>query len=798
MRSESKRLPLVAVLYGLSGALGLVYEVAFNKYLAYVFGATAYASSAVLVAFMGGLALGAWIASLLEPRIRRPLLAYGMAELVIGGFCMVAPLTFRALTAFYVNMVVKSPGSLATLSVLRALVAVAVVLVPAAGMGATLPLLARFVQGGDPAGAKKNLARFYALNTFGGALGSLLSAYVVVPMLGLTWTMRTAASLSLAIGVVAVVLGWGAVILRAEADADADAHAKAKADADAAGLLPFRDAVVLSAASGLLVFSCEVVFVHLLALVIGTSVYAFGLMLFIFLVCLSLGTPIATRLAARFGSGAAAIGFAASGVALIASLAIWDRLPPLFIALGPAVRSWGARELTRGLAALLALCVPVIAMGTTFPLVLRASRSASVGSDVGRLTVANTLGSIFGSIAAGFLLLPRLGSQRSLVAVALVYLAVALFAARHGSREEPSRSRARTHQLLAIGVALAVLLPRWDLSRLTSGANVYFDAGVVPRGAVESLHEDVHGGVTTVVRGNDGIRTLLTNGKFQGNDGREVTDNRGFAHLPVVFATSRKRAMVIGLGTGTSVGTMAAYDFSDIDVVELSPAIVDAARSVFTTVNHHVLDDPRVHIVLEDGRNVLLTRKNAYDVVSIELTSVWFAGAGNLYNKEFYQLVSKRLAEGGVLQQWFQLHHTSQRIVASTIASLRAVFPYVMVAVSGHQGQLLASRTPFVVSRDTLVRLEDVGYVRATLESGHLVDYVKRILVDDEGVDRFLQSSRDRFGLTFEELVSTDDNMALEYATPRTNVPSADDIDDTVGYLSAFRTRQTLPNHLRP
>jgi hypothetical protein len=184
--------------------------------------------------------------------------------------------------------------------------------------------------------------------------------------------------------------------------------------------------------------------------------------------------------------------------------------------------------------------------------------------------------------------------------------------------------------------------------------------------------------------------------------------------------------------------------------------------------------------------------------VSIELTSGWFAGAGNLYNEEFYELVSKRLADGGVLQQWFQLHHTSQRIVAATIASMRAVFPHVMIAVTGHQGQLLASRTPFAVSRDALFDLEGIGYVRSTLESGHLVDYVKRILVDDEGVDRFIQSSRDRFGLTGDELVSRDDNMLLEYATPRTNVPSADDIDETVGYLSAFRTRQTLPNHLRP
>ena len=799
MRRPPPRLSLVAVLYGISGALGLVYEVAFNKYLALVFGATAYASSAVLVAFMGGLAVGAYAASKIEPRVRRPLLAYGIAELAIGAFCMFSPLTFALLARIYVSAVAKSPESLAALSALRAGLAVVVVLVPAGGMGATLPLLARFVQGEDPSFAKRALARFYALNTFGGALGSLVSAYVVIPTLGLTNTMRAAAAVSLSIGVIAVVLGMrlgttpDPEALPADDGSDTDANAERDA-----GHIPFGDALVLSAGSGMLVFGCEVVMVHLLALVIGTSVYAFGLMLAIFLVCLSLGTPVATRFATRFGAGAAAVGFAVAGIALLGSLMIWDKLPAVFVALGPSVRSWTARELTRAACATLALVVPVIAMGTTFPLVLRAARTASVGADVGRLTVANTLGSIAGSILAGFVVLPWLGSQRGLIAIAVAYLGFALLARRHAPPGQETASRRRVTNLVLAGALAAIVVPRWNLARLTSGANVYFDAGVVPQGAVESVREDVHGGVTTVVRSADGTRTLLTNGKFQGNDSREVKDNRGFAHLPVVFAKERHQAMVIGLGTGTSAGTMAAYDFERIDVVELSPAIIDAARSIFGEVNHHLLDDPRVHVIVEDGRNVLLTRQSQLDVISIELTSVWFAGAGNLYNKEFYELVSKRLAEGGVLQQWVQLHHTNRRIVATTIASLRSVFPYVMVAINGHQGQLLASHAPFVVSRDHLASLEDLGYIRATLEGGHLVDYVKGIVIDDKDVDKFLEDTTNRNGLAASDLISTDDNMFLEYATPKTNVPTADDIPDTLRYLGAFRTRQTLPAHLKP
>lgn len=793
MSDLRRRLPVIAAMYGLSGALGLIYEVAFNKYLAYVFGATAYASSAVLVAFMAGLALGAHVASRLDRRIERPLFAYGIAEILIGAFCAFTPLIFAKLTGVYVSAAAKAPDSLVTLTLLRASLAVLVVLVPAAGMGATLPLLARFVQADEPSAGKRLLARLYALNTAGGAIGSLASAYVILPAAGLPWTLRGSAAVSAAIGVVAIVLGWNARIPRL-AEEPNEGSVEPSAMPLAALALPIRDATILSAASGLLVFGCEVIMVHLLALVIGTSVYAFGLMLFIFLVCLSLGTPIATRLSRRFGAGAASFGFAAAGIALLCSLLVWDRLPEIFIALGPVVRSWGGREMTRGLAAFVALAVPVMLMGTTFPLVLRAARTSTVGADVGRLTVANTMGSVVGSILFGFVVLARLGSQRSLVLVALAYLGFAAFSARH----VVPRLRLRALGLVASGVVVAILLPKWNLARLTSGTNVYFDEGVVPNGVVEMIKEDVHGGVTTIVRDAAGNRTLLTNGKFQGNDSLELRDNRGFAHLPVLFAKKHERAMVIGLGTGVSAGTMAAYDFKQIDVIELSPAIVDTALDQFKGVNHDVMRDPRVRLLVEDGRNVLLTGREKYDVISLEVSSIWFAGAANLYNFEFYDLASKHLEPGGVIQQWIQLHHTNRQNIATIIASMRKVFPHIVLAVSGHQGTLLGSMAPLQVSRDRLFDLEKVGYVADTLAGEHLADYVKGILIDETGIDAFLADTKKRFGLTDAALVSTDMNLLLEYATPKSNIPTADDIPDTIAYLSAYKRRDTLAAHIKP
>jgi spermidine synthase len=808
------RLRTISLFYVLSGALGLIYEVAFSKYLGYAFGATAYASSAVLVAFMGGLALGAYVAGRFERRVKNALLVYGIVEAVIGAFCVTAPWIFGFVTSHYVQLASKMPDSVATLTAVRALFAVVVVLVPAVGMGATLPLLARFVEGEDPANGTRRLAALYGINTAGGALGSLASSYLVIPGLGLALTMRVAASVSITIGLLAISLALERQEnedddAEADADADADAGADSAADADAGGsklsiqwrsgddaMAGLRTAFALAAVSGVLVFGCEVVFTHLLALVIGTSVYAFGLMLAIFLVCLSLGTPLSVRLERRYKDGALSTSLAATGVALVLSLIVWDKLPGFFIALGPYVKSWAARETARGFAALFALLLPATLMGTTFPLVLRRARPESVGADVGKITAFNTIGSIAGSILFGFAVLPSLGSQRSIIAVAVAYAAAALYATREMKSHGAFSGIRRARLVAATAIALAILIPRWDLARLTSGANVYFDPGVVPAGVIEKMSEDVHGGVTTVVRDHDGQHTMLTNGKFQGNDSEEVQDNRGFAYLPAIFAKKREHALVIGLGTGTTTGAVSAFGFQDVDVAELSPAIVDYARTTFKKVNRGVLDDPHTHVLLEDGRNVLLVGNKQYDLVTIEVTSIWFAGAANLYNKEFYELLNARLTDDGVLQQWLQLHHTTRRTVATILATLREVFPHVALFVSGHQGHMIASRAPLTTSRADLLKLSAIPEVAAGLGDERLVDYVKGILLDETGIDRFLHDTSEETGLGKDDFISTDDNLLLEYRTPRGNVPTADDIPQTIGYLSAFKTRDLLLTHL--
>ena len=347
---------LLVLLYFASGAVGLVDEVIFFKYLSLTFGATAHASSAVLVSFMGGLAIGATIAARLDRRVERPLAVYGALEIVVGIACAVSPWLFTGVGHFYASMAAGVP-SLARLELLRG-----------AGGGRGAP--ADDGDGGDPA-ARRRVAgsvaggdgpdtALYGANTAGGALGSLLGGYAIIPSLGLAASLRAGAAVSIGVGIAAIVLS------RRLAPA-----APAPAPAASIAQTP-RGVVVAAAASGLLVFASEVVFVHLLALIDGTSVYVFGLVLAVFLVALSAGAAASRALARRAGRDALAASLVLSGLALAATLPVWDRLPALFVLANPWAHDWAQRELVRGLVAAIAIGLPATCMGMTFPLVLAA------------------------------------------------------------------------------------------------------------------------------------------------------------------------------------------------------------------------------------------------------------------------------------------------------------------------------------------------------------------------------------------------------------------------------------------
>jgi len=385
---------------------------------------------------------------------------------------------------------------------------------------------------------------------------------------------------------------------------------------------------------------------------------------------------------------------------------------------------------------------------------------------------------VAGALVTGFVLVPNIGSERSARLLGALPSLFALALAR----------RSRFLVLAALFTfALAAFLPPWDRLDLTSGINVYFKRTFVTEDTrLLRFTEDFAGGFTTVVASGSS-KTLLTNGKFQGNDAGEVIEQIAFGLVPAALVTGRDHALVIGLGTGQTAHVVAAAGFGSIDIAEISPGIRDAARREFALTNDGIVDDPRVSFHLEDGRNFLLRSRTRYDLVTIETSSVWFAGASNLYSREMYRLIREHLRASGVMQQWVQLHHLSPDDVQGILATLRAEFPHVTLWMLGSQGCMVASDAPVAIRPEAVAQLE------ASNEMAELLSLVERrrgitlrtlgdrLLLDGAAVDRLAKDATAR-GLT----LTTDGNRHVEYASPRHNLEKQRHADRVMERLLGF------------
>jgi len=762
---------LAALMFVISGFAALVYQVLFSKALALTFGSQATATYTVLAVYMCGMALGAWLGGELVARRPDALKLYAWCELGIGAYCLTTPVIFQGVQAWYVAAAAGISPDAGVLTVFRVLLGVAALMLPTMLMGATLPILARFFESRSTSlGA--SVALLYGANTAGAALGALLAGYAIIPVLGVWKTTLAAAALNF-------VVVWLALRLHARAKAPAAPPAAQPHASPPIGGKTHRAgriALVILAAGGVVTLALEVVYIHLLAVVAGNSVYAFSLMLFAFLLGLGAGAECARRLL-KFDFEPmlvlAWLEFALAGV-ILTGVFLWEGLPAYFASFEsyPLTRQFGAREVVRGLACFVALFPPALVIGAIYPLAMECVGRAFPGATIpalGRAAALNTAGNIAGVLAAGFWLLPAFGALRSVQLLAIICVVLGVIAMACTS----VRLRPFAWAPATLVLALFAVQPRsFDYTALASGANVYFAAQSL--GRVIDHAESVDGGLTTVTavetRGKEELRVLLTNGKFQGtNDLRgEGMAQAGFALSPLLHTDARGRALVIGYGTGMSARVLHDAGFRELEIVDLSADIVRLANEHFGSINAGVTARPGVSTHITDGRNFLLLHDRQYDVVSMELTSIWFAGAAALYNREFYQLVKRRLGARGVMQQWVQLHHAHPRDILYILGSMRAEFRYVWLYEIGGQGVLVASNSPDAApNAEYLKQLERAEALKSLyrLYGGSLKQLPEKRLLDPSAIDELLAA----FRLPPSHWVSTDDNLILEYSTPRGN-----------------------------
>ncbi|MBM4386176.1 MAG: fused MFS/spermidine synthase, partial [Deltaproteobacteria bacterium] len=793
----------VVIMFFISGISGLVYEVIFAKSLSLVFGSTAVATTSVLVTYMGGMAAGYWLGGGAASKTRNPLRLYALCEAGIAVWCALSPVMLDGIRTVYVALALNSAPDNQALTALQVALGSLVFAPPAILMGYTLPVLARFVldSGGRLGGA---VGILYGVNTIGAASGALFSGYFLIPWFGIMSATFITAGLNLAVGLSAYLMsGSRSGILSATSSAK-DSSAKdspptvtsSAKDSSAKDSPPTIIIFIILFIGGIVTFALETTYIHLLAVVAGNSAYAFSLMLFAFLAGLGIGAAAAKKFllggANPFGR-IAYVEFSLAAV-LLAGVFLWNDLPDYFASfeLYPLARSFASREFIRFLVCCLAMMPPAICIGAIYPVAMEVIENAAGGrrlAKMGQAVSLNTAGNIIGAFLGGFIMLKHLGSLKTLHLIALTAVLlgfISIICANGGTRKRFAAAAG------AVCLALFAFQPAgFDLDRLATGSNVYFASNNF--GTVIDHAESVDGGLTTINKvENEGaeILTMLTNGKFQGDNGlnKEMTAQISFALYPAIHTPLRERALVIGLGTGVSVRVLHDAGFKNIEAAELSGDILKMARKYFGSVNRGVLDKPEVSVYVTDGRNFLLLNEKTYDVISMEVSSIWFAGAASLYNREFYRLAKARLNRNGAFQQWIQLHRISTIDVLSIIATMRSEFPYVWLYFAGKQGILIGCVEKCLPDEKTVGSLYSREEMKEVLSiaAPAPADLFEAILLTPEGVDSLLSKAYS-IGVDPDHIISTDDNLFLEFSTPKGNVRSYNaSLQENVAFLKQF------------
>ncbi|TWT90209.1 spermidine synthase [Pseudobythopirellula maris] len=780
-------LPLLAMLVFLSGCSALVFQVTWMRELRLIFGATTGAVSAVLAIFMAGLGVGSAVLGRRTELAAKPLRMYGQLEVGISIAVAVSPILLAAAGHFYLALGGQDALGITGATAVRLCLAAFVMGVPAFLMGGTLPAISRSAT--RPHDSHRGaLAILYGVNTLGAVFGSVVATFYALEQLGSFSTLMLGCGLSLLAGLVAIRVARGLDPVPVESSAapsDAEEVQSSATERLTAGQGDSEQGgggmrgliYATAAAAGFTFFALEIVWYRMLAPILGGTTFTFGTILGVALLGIGLGGLLYNLIFSRWVTptlGALALTCGLEAFFTMVPYAAGDRLAVHAAWLTQNAESFAA--LTGGWLQVTSAVVLGVAIvsGLQFPLLiaLLGEGRRGVGRQVGVAYAWNTLGAISGSLVAGFGALPLLTAPGMWVAIGggLALLSVLLVAC---DRRGGARTKLTVGLLAAATVVLACFTgptAGWRHSGIGAGRAKFpsFEPNAVEFLLVENrrgLAWEADGLEASIgVRDFDGYE-FVVNGKVDGNSISDASTQVGVALLGAVLHEDPKTAMVIGLGTGESVGWLAEMRAVErVDAVELEPAI-DKMVELCAPVNFDALNHPEVRRIYNDGRETVFTTDDKYDVIISEPSNPYRAGVATLYTEEFYAAASRRLNRGGVFVQFLQAYEIDNATVATVLATVRSAFKHVEVwQTLPVDMQLVCSNEPILYSEQELrTRLED-PVVRTALEkvwrTPGVEGFLSHFVANAEWVDHVS-------GMPGVE-INTDDRTILEYRFAKT------------------------------
>jgi spermidine synthase len=774
---HSRLQTIALLLFFLGGVSALVYEVTWVRLLSLSFGVSVYAVSAVLTAFMGGLALGSWLFGRLAARIDAGsgdpgalLRLYALIQVGVGVCALLAPPLFGLLSGLYVWVYRQFTPDFYTFNLIRFGLAALVLLAPTSLMGGTLPIMGQLL-GRQEASRGGALGGLYAASTFGGVVGAFATGLFLIRLFGVQNTIYLAAATDWIVAGVAFVLAQSGRTrtenhpegtrprTKSQEPQAASRGAKAKSKEqrtknsavpntqhEARTTQPVARFSILNsqfsisaerlvlwgfALSGFASLGYEVVWTRLLAIFSLNAVFSFTIMLTTFLVGLAVGGAIAARRVDRSAQPLALFGTLelAIGVSTILMLFVFAKLPSLLERFTQP-DTFGRLIFAEFFAAAITMFVPTVLIGATFPVAARiyGGGDESVGRRVGRLYALNTVGAALGAFIAGFGLIPLLGLQRAALTLAMLNLAIGA-AALLTLAVVPTR---RLGGAIATAVIAALLLP--------PGIYLGFREGTTPQ--LVFYREGADATVAVFEVKEPPLKVSFVNGRSEvPTDRYSMGAFYLLGHLPPLLRPNAQSALMVSFGNGIATGAMSRHGIPRIQAVELVAEQVEAAR-IYRQENRDVLDYPGLHLTIEDGRNYLMRTDERFDIITADATHPINTSSWALFTRDFYSLTRQRLADDGVFVQWLPFHDLSSQDFRDIIKTFQSVFPHTSLWYTGGTHSFLVA-TPQPLTRAQVLGLD--AQIKAAGIADDLGDGQKLagdMLMDEGAVAKYVDGAQ--------------------------------------------------------
>jgi spermidine synthase len=776
----------VLACFFISGISGLIYEVIWTRMLGLVFGNTTFATSTVLTAYMSGLALGSYLSARYVDRLKNPLKTYAILEIGIGIYCLILPFIIKLLGEIYLPIQRNYNPSFYSISLIRFALCFIVLLIPTTLMGATLPVFSRFYVRQDEHFGH-GVGMVYSINTFGAFAGVMLSGFLMIAYLGVKNTIWIAFAGNIVSASVCMIINQKYFANPSEGKKRNKTIKKVQIDREKAefrqdNILTNQHRIIFIALmlgfglSGFSAMVYEVAWTRVLVMIIGSSTYAFSIMLATFLLGIAIGSFIFS-LVSKYKS-INILWFAITelliGVIALLMIPVFQKMPFYFVDLFDRfVKNYAILELVKFTVCALMMIIPTILLGSLFPMVTQicAKDYKELGKRVGTIYSINTLGNIGGSFMAGFALIPLIGIQKSIMLAGLINIIVSCIAIIIAERPKIIYRTITSFVFLSIGIVCVISLPSWNEMIISSGAAVYAptyaklkgeDRKINILGKAEKLlyYKEGTDSTISVRERQNGTIVMAVDGKIDASNTGDMYTQLLLGHLPLLISSEPKSAMIIGLGSGVTLSAVAQHEVKNIDCVEIEPAVIEASK-FFKDVNRNVLDDPRVNMIVNDGRNFLSATSQRYDVIISEPSNIWLAGIANLFSSDFYRICKQHLNPDGYMCQWSHIYYMSIDDIKTVIGTFRSAFPHTTVWFSTVGDILMiGSLKEFNIDYLQLAKNYNIRPVWEDMQKLNILEPLALLscyLMDEDGVTRFTAGAK----------INSDNHPILEFSVPK-------------------------------